>query len=73
MELPIGQFRALLSSLNSSDNSTAALGMVNLGMIDYIVRHVLEMVKNNCIVSYKPEREISIDEAMVGGSKGEGH
>ena len=63
---PYRQFRALLSSLHFNDNSTA----VPRGQPGYDrlhkVRPVLEMVKNNCIVSYKPEREISIDEAMVG-------
>ena len=63
---PYRQFRALLSNLHFNENSTA----IPCGQPGYDrlhkVRPVLQMVAHNCSTLYIPERELSIDEAMVG-------
>ena len=63
---PYNQFRALLSCLHFNDNSSA----VPKGQPGYDrlhkVRPLLSMVSDRCISVYRPKRELSLDEAMVG-------
>ena len=63
---PYRQFRALLSNLHFNDNRTA----VPRGEAGYDrlhkIRPLLDMVARRCLAMYHPERELSVDEAMVG-------
>ena len=60
------QFRALLSCLHFNDNATA----IPRGQTGYDslhkVRPFLELVLERCKTVYKPERELALDEAIIG-------
>lgn len=63
---PYQQFRALLSNLHFNDNSTAVpRGEPGFDKC-HKIRPILEKVAKNCLTKYHPNRELSIDEAMVG-------
>lgn len=63
---PYRQFRALLSYLHFNDNNTfIPRGQPGHDRL-HKLRPLLDMVAERCKSVYKPERELSLDEAMVG-------
>ena len=63
---PYQQFCALLSCLHFNDNATAI--PKSQPRYDHLhkVRPFLELVLERCKMVYKPERELSLDVAMIG-------
>lgn len=64
--MPINRFKLLLSCLHLNDNSKVKpRGDPEYDKL-YKVQLLLVMAQNNFIHQYRPSREVSIDEAMVG-------
>ena len=63
---PANRFNHLLASIHFNDNSAAKpRGHPGYDKL-YKVRPILESISQKCLSLYKPHRENSIDEAMVG-------